>query len=71
MAAKHADWCVTPEKMKLAKKHAVYMHCMPVDRGHEATDEVIDSPQSVIFKQAENRLHIQKALMALTMSNRG
>jgi N-acetylornithine carbamoyltransferase len=70
MAAKHANWCVTPEKMKLAKKHAVYMHCMPVDRGHEATDEVIDSPQSVIYKQAENRLHIQKALMALTMGGR-
>ncbi len=71
MAAKNAAWCVTPEKMKLAKKHAVYMHCMPVDRGHEATDEVIDSPQSVIYMQAENRLHIQKALMALTMSGRG
>ncbi len=71
MAAKNADWCVTPEKMKLAKKDAVYMHCMPVDRGHEAVDEVIDSPQSVIYKQAENRLHIQKALMALTMAGRG
>lgn len=70
MAAKHSDWCVTPEKMALAKKHAVYMHCMPVDRGHEATDEVIDGPQSVIYKQAENRLHIQKALMALTMGGR-
>jgi len=71
MAAKNADWCVTPEKMKLAKKEAIYMHCMPVDRGHEAVDEVIDSPQSVIYKQAENRLHIQKALMALTMAGRG
>jgi N-acetylornithine carbamoyltransferase len=71
MAARHKDWCVTPEKMKLAKKHAVYMHCMPVDRGHEAVDEVIDGPQSVIYKQAENRLHIQKALMALTMTGRG
>jgi len=71
MAAKHQDWCVTPEKMNLAHPHAVYMHCMPVDRGHEAVDEVIDSPQSVIYKQAENRLHVQKALMALTMSSRG
>jgi len=71
MAARNEDWCVTPEKMKLAQKHAVYMHCMPVDRGHEAVDEVIDSPQSVIYKQAENRLHIQKALMALTMAGRG
>jgi ornithine carbamoyltransferase len=43
---------------------------MPVDRGHEADDEVIDGPQSVIYQQAENRLHIQKALMALTMGGR-
>jgi ornithine carbamoyltransferase len=71
MAARNKDWCVTPAKMKLAQNHAVYMHCMPVDRGHEATDEVIDSPQSVIYKQAENRLHVQKALMALTMTSRG
>jgi N-acetylornithine carbamoyltransferase len=70
MAAKHETWRVTAEKMALAKKHAVYMHCMPVDRGHEVDDEVIDGPQSVIYKQAENRLHIQKALMALTMAGR-
>ena len=71
MAARHQDWRVTPAKMKLAQKHAVYMHCMPIDRGHEADDEVIDGPQSIIYKQAENRLHIQKALMALTMAGRG
>lgn len=70
MAAQHKDWRVTAERMKLAKKHAVYMHCMPIDRGHEADDEVIDGPQSVIYKQAENRLHVQKALMALTMAGR-
>lgn len=70
MAAKHSDWCVTKEKMALAKKSAVYMHCMPIDRGHEAEGDVIDSPQSIIYKQAENRLHIQKALMALTMGGR-
>lgn len=70
MAAEHKDWRVTTEKMKLAKKHAVYMHCMPIDRGHEADGDVIDSPQSIIYKQAENRLHIQKALMALTMGGR-
>jgi ornithine carbamoyltransferase len=70
MAAKNQSWRVTQEKMNLAKKHAVYMHCMPVDRGHEVDDEVIDGPQSVIYKQAENRLHIQKALMALTMAGR-
>jgi len=70
MAAEHKDWRVTMDKMKLAKKHAVYMHCMPIDRGHEADGDVIDGPQSIIFKQAENRLHIQKALMALTMGGR-
>ncbi len=46
------------------------MHCMPIDRGYEATDGVIDGPQSVIYQEAENRLHIQKALMALTMGGR-
>ncbi len=71
MAAKHTGWRVTQAKMNLAKKHAVYMHCMPIDRKHEADDDVIDGPQSIIYKQAENRLHIQKALMALTMSSRG
>ncbi len=71
MAAQFEDWRVTPEKMALAKKHAVYMHCMPIDRGHEADGEVIDGPQSVIYQQAENRLHVQKALMALTMGGRG
>lgn len=71
MAAKHKEWRATSERMKLAKKHALYMHCMPIDRGHEADDEVIDGPQSVIYQQAENRLHVQKALMALTMTARG
>ncbi len=70
MAAKNTSWKVTQEKMALAKKDAVYMHCMPIDRGHEADDAVIDGPQSIIYKQAENRLHIQKALMALTMGGR-
>jgi ornithine carbamoyltransferase len=70
MAAENTDWRVTQEKMALAKPHAVYMHCMPIDRQHEADDEVIDGPQSVIYKQAENRLHVQKALMALTMGGR-
>jgi N-acetylornithine carbamoyltransferase len=71
MAAKNTGWKVSQEKMALAKKDAVYMHCMPIDRGHEADDDVIDGKQSIIYKQAENRLHIQKALMALTMGGRG
>jgi len=71
MAEEHEDWRVTEDKMGLAKDHAVYMHCMPIDRGHEADDVVIDGPRSIIYKQAENRLHVQKAIMALTMGGRG
>jgi ornithine carbamoyltransferase len=70
MAARNTGWCATAARMKLAKKHAIYMHCMPVDRGHEVEDAVIDGPQSVIYDQAENRLHVQKALLALTMGGR-
>lgn len=61
------DWICDEEKMSLAHKDAIYMHCLPCDRGFEATNEVIDGPQSVAFDEAENRLHVQKAIMALTM----
>ncbi len=70
MADQNKSWRVTQQRMALAKKHAVYMHCMPIDRGHEADDDVIDGPRSVIYKQAENRLHVQKSIMALTMGGR-
>ncbi|MDO8576825.1 MAG: ornithine carbamoyltransferase [Candidatus Daviesbacteria bacterium] len=60
---------VDQQLMKLAKKDAIFMHDMPAYRGNEVAAEVIDGPQSVIFQQAENRLHAQKALMAWLMSN--
>jgi N-acetylornithine carbamoyltransferase len=53
--------------MGLAKKNAIYMHCLPADRGKEVTDAVIDGPQSVIYDEAENRLHTVKAVLALTV----
>jgi len=61
------DWICTAEQMKLADPNAIYMHCLPADRGFEVTDDVIDGPQSAAFDEAENRLHVQKAVMALTM----
>jgi ornithine carbamoyltransferase len=54
---------VNSELMKLAKPSAIFMHCLPAHRGEEVTDDVIDSPQSVVFDQAENRLHTQKAIV--------
>lgn len=64
---KYRPWICDARRMKLAAKNAIYMHCLPADRGNEVTDEVIDGPQSVVFQEAENRLHTAKALMALTM----
>lgn len=62
---KLARYRVTPEVMKLAKEDAVFMHCMPAHRGEEVSAEVIDGPQSIVYDQAENRLHINKAVLAL------
>ena len=53
--------------MGLAHKDAIYMHCLPADRGYEVTDPVIDGPQSRVFPEAANRLHTCKSIMALTM----
>jgi ornithine carbamoyltransferase len=53
--------------MSHAKDDAIFLHCLPAHRGEEVTDEVIDSPQSVVFDEAENRLHMQKAIMLMLM----
>jgi ornithine carbamoyltransferase len=65
--ARYRDWICDARRMKMASADAVYMHCLPADRGNEVTDDVIDGPQSVVFQEAENRLHTGKAVMALVM----
>jgi ornithine carbamoyltransferase len=64
---KHVNWITDEHRMKLAKPDAIYMHPLPADRDVEVTSGVMDGPNSVVFDQAENRLHAQKAVMALTM----
>ena len=61
------NYQINSEVLKMAKKDAIVMHCLPAHRGEEITDEVIEGPQSVVFDEAENRLHAQKAIMALLM----
>jgi len=62
-----SDWCVTQKVVGQARKDALVMHCMPISRNSEVTDEVLGSPASIIFDEAENRLHTEKALLALLM----
>ncbi|MBM3354984.1 MAG: ornithine carbamoyltransferase [Betaproteobacteria bacterium] len=58
-----AGWQVNAQLMRAARKDALFMHCLPAHRGEEVTAEVIDGPQSVVWDEAENRLHVQKALL--------
>jgi ornithine carbamoyltransferase len=68
----HKDWMCTQETMALAAKEAIYLHCLPADRGFEVANDVIDKTEgsgwtSAVFDEAENRLHVQKAVMSLVM----
>jgi ornithine carbamoyltransferase len=64
------DWQVDAEMMRVAKPDALFMHCLPAHRGEEVSTEVIDGSQSVVWEEAENRLHTQKALMEFLMLGR-
>ena len=59
--------CVDDKLMSVAKPDAIFLHCLPAHRGEEVAASVIDGPHSVVFDEAENRLHAQKAVMALLM----
>jgi len=64
---KFVNYQINPDLVKRAKDDYLFMHCLPAHRGDEVVNEVIDSPNSVVFDEAENRLHVQKAVMALVM----
>ena len=65
-----ANWCVDAEMMAAARPDALFMHCLPAHRGEEVTAEVIDGPQSVVWDEAENRMHAQKALLEYLLLGR-
>jgi ornithine carbamoyltransferase len=65
-----ADWCVDAEMMSAAQPGALFMHCLPAHRGEEVDADVIDGPQSVVWDEAENRMHAQKALMEYLLLGR-
>lgn len=68
---KFMPYQVNAALMKLAKPNAIFMHCMPIHRNEEVTDEVLATPASVIYDEAENRLHAQKAILAWCLENAG
>ena len=66
----YKSWKCTEDMMKLAKESVSYMHALPADRGNEVVDSVIDGPASIIYQEAENRLHTAKAVMVMTMGDK-
>ncbi len=69
IARQYTHWICDANRLKLARPDVLYMHPLLADRGNEVTDEVIDGPNSVVYQEAENRLHTAKAIMALTMAD--
>ena len=67
-ADKLRKYQLNSDLMKVAAPHAIVLHCLPAERGREITEEVLDGPQSVVFDEAENRLHIQKAIMLFLLN---
>jgi N-acetylornithine carbamoyltransferase len=67
ISKRYKNWICDEKMMNIAKEEAIYMHCLPADRGNEVTNAVIDGPQSVVYQEAENRLHTCKSIMSLTM----
>ncbi len=67
LSKKYRDWICDERRMGLTAKESHYMHCLPADRNNEVTDAVIDGPRSVVYQEAENRMHTAKAIMAETM----
>jgi N-acetylornithine carbamoyltransferase len=63
----YPEWVCDAKRMALTQSNSIYMHPLPADRGKEVTDSVIDGPHSVVYQEAENRLHVQKALLALIL----
>jgi ornithine carbamoyltransferase len=64
------DWQVDADMMRVAGKDSVFMHCLPAHRGEEVAADVLDGPQSVVWDEAENRMHAQKALLEYLVCGR-
>ena len=68
--AAFANWCVDAGMMEKARPDALFMHCLPAHRGEEVTEDVLEGQQSVVWDEAENRMHVQKALMEYLLLGR-